>query len=131
MKVRLGIIALLSLLVLLSACSASETNTGTLQGTVTIFPLTAVQKAGETPSVAAAEQFTRRGIEILKGGQDEVYKTVYFNADGTYSVQLPEGNYIVRTIANDLYLAKELPTSVKITRDQITVLDITIDTGIR
>lgn len=131
MKIKFVAFTFLISLFLLSACSAFEGETGTLQGKVTIGPLTPVVKAGETPAAPSGEMFTSLGIEILKGGKDEVYKTVHFNADGTYSVKLPEGNYIVRSISTDPYRATGLPTSVKITKGNIMVLDITIDTGIR
>ena len=131
MKPRPLLLLLIASLVLLTACSTIGTQTGTLKGTVSIGPVTPVQKGGETPPAPVAEMFTSRGIEILKGGQDRVYKTVHFNADGTYSVELPEGNYMVRLLSTDMYLADGLPTSVKITSGQDTVLDIHIDTGIR
>jgi hypothetical protein len=131
MRNKIIFLVLIILTVLLAACSNPQANTGTLMGKVTIGPFTPVQQAGETPAALPAEAYTSRGIEILQGGHEEIYKTVHFNADGTYSVTLPEGNYIVRSISTDVYQASGLPTSVKITAGHDTVLDLNIDTGIR
>lgn len=127
---RMVLITIVALL-LTSACGTAEMNTGYLQGTVTIGPLTPVQKAGETPAAPPVDLLTSNGIEILREGRDTVYRTVHFNADASYSVELPAGEYTVRLISKDLLHASKLPTSVTITRDQVTILNIDIDTSIR
>lgn len=131
MKIRFIFITLLAAGIIISACSGLPGTTGTLEGKVAIGPISPVEQVGATPALLPAEAYTSRGIEILKGGKDDVYKTVHFNADGSYSVSLPAGNYTVRQIADEMYLAKDLPTSVKITAGEVTTLDISIDTGIR
>lgn len=120
MKKSLLTFFIILLTLFLSACT---TGTGTLKGNAIISGLTADQ----IPATA----FTRRSIEIVKGGEETAYKTIYFNEDSSFSVDLPEGNYIVRLPENSTDIVKELPTSVKIVKDQVTILNITFDSGIR
>jgi len=131
MKIKFALFTLVAASLVLCACSVLPGTTGTLEGKVTIGPITPVEQAGATASPLSAEAYTSRGIEILKGGQDKVFRTVHFSADGTYSVAVPAGNYTVRQISDEMYLADNLPTSVKITAGEVTILDISIDTGIR
>ncbi len=131
MKNKLALLTLIVAGLILGACSTLPGTTGSLEGKVTIGPVTPVEKAGATPALLPPEAYTSRGIEILKGNDDKVFKTVNFNADGTYSVTLPAGNYIVRQITGEMYMADGLPTSVTITAGEVTTLDINIDTGIR
>ncbi len=131
MKIKSVIVLFLVLTLLLFACTNQTASAGILEGKVTVGPLTPVEQAGVTPPAPPAEVFTSRGIEIRQKDDADVYKTVHFNADGTYSISLHEGTYTVRLISSGIDRAAELPASVKITAGEVTELNITIDTGIR
>lgn len=131
MKIKSVAIIFLVLTLLLVACTNQTASAGTLEGKVTVGPLMPVEQAGVTPPAPPAEVFTSRGIEIRQKDDADVYKTVHFNADGTYSIFLHEGTYTVRLISSGIDRATELPASVKITAGEATQLNITIDTGIR
>lgn len=131
MKSKSIIAIFLVLTLLLGACTNKPAATGILEGKVTVGPLTPVERAGVTPPAPPAEVFTSRGIEILQDGHSDIYKTIHFNADGTYNVSLPEGSYTVRLLSSGIDRAAELPATVKITAGEVTELNINIDTGIR
>ncbi len=131
MKTKSVIVLFLVSALLLVACTNQTASAGTLEGKVAVGPLTPVEQAGVTPPAPPAEVFTSRGIEIRQKDDADVYKTIHFNADGTYAISLHEGTYTVRLISSGIDRAAELPASVKITAGEVTELNITIDTGIR
>lgn len=120
MKTRLLILVTILLSALLASCSV---NNGTLQGTVTLN--------GVAASNLTAGFFDNRSIEIVKAGEENVFKTVTIQQDGTYSINLPSGNYIVRIPEGSDLPATGMPTSIKIDTGKTTTLDIDYDNGIR
>lgn len=118
-------------LLLLTACAAQPVQTGTLQGTVTVGPLSPVEIAGAPQPTPPPEVFTSRGLEIYKDGSSKLFASLNFSADGTYSIQLPVGNYTVQLPSGGIEFAKGLPAVVTIKSGEVTTLDINIDTGIR
>lgn len=124
------IIAILFLL-LLTACAPQPAETGTLQGTVSVGPLSPVEIAGAPQPTPPHEVFTSRGLEIYPEGSAKLFTKLSFSTDGTYSVQLPVGNYTVQLPAGGIEFAKGLPSVVTIKAGEVTTLDINIDTGIR
>jgi hypothetical protein len=115
----------------LSACTTQSAETGTLQGTVTVGPLSPVEIIGETQPTPPPEVFTSRGLEIFQEGSTKLFASLSFAADGTYAIQLPVGNYTIQLPPGGIEFAKGLPATVTIKAGEVTVLDIDIDTGIR
>lgn len=126
---------LLPLAILLAACTLTGGNrpTGTLEGKVTVGPLTPVVRAGEPEPTPPPEVFTSRGLAIFKADGQTLVKRLAFQADGTYQVELPAGQYVVDLDhqRNTIEHARGLPAQVEIRAGEITQLDIDIDTGIR
>jgi len=118
--------SLLCALLIFSGCTS--TRNGRLEGTVNIGPLTPVERAG-VPA-PPPEVFTSRGIRVfnLLG---MVVDEVHFNPDGTFSVKLFPGKYRVELLNTGIEHAAELPAMIHIDSNQITQLNISIDTGIR
>lgn len=56
---------------------------------------------------------------------------VCIQPDGSYSIELPTGKYLVDINHAGSDFSKDLPVIVEIKKDQIFSLDINIDTGIR
>jgi hypothetical protein len=123
----------LLLVLLLSACTAPvpAAQTGSLRGTVTVGPLTPVERVGVPTPIPAPEIFTSRGLNIYKSGSILVFASLNFNTDGTYSIDLPAGAYDVKLKDAGIQFSKGLPAAVTITAGKVTTLDISIDTGIR
>jgi hypothetical protein len=110
--------------------SCESPTAGLLNGKVNVGPLTPVERVGVPTPIPPPEIFTTRGIAIYKTN-GALEKILYFNPDGTYSVSLPVGTYRLELIQTGIDHASEIPAVVTIRENQTTVLNITIDTGIR
>lgn len=103
---------------------------GFLEGHVNIGPLSPVQRAGETP-VVPPEAYAARQIVVYK--EDGKTKVVQPKIDdrGNYRVTLAPGVYVVDMARTGIDRAAGLPAKITIESDKTTVVDISIDTGIR
>jgi len=120
---------LILVLVFLAACTTEEH--GVLQGKVNIGPLTPVIQEGmPEPTPDASVYATRQIVIFTQDGNREIAK-VPIQPDGTYSVELQTGKYLIDINHSGIDFSKDLPVVVEITKDHIFTLDIDIDTGIR
>ncbi|MBU1876805.1 hypothetical protein KKA72_00435 [Patescibacteria group bacterium] len=108
-----------------------EVKIGALKGKVTIGPLCPVERIPPDPNCQPTEA-------TYKAWQIAVY-TLYKKTkiaqiepslDGSYQVGLPEGNYLV-DFEQEHVFGRSLSITVIIKKDEIKVLNIDIDTGIR
>ena len=132
MDVKRSIYVLLflaGLALFLSACR-SEPN-GILEGVVTVGPLIPVERAGVPTPAPPPEVFTSRALEVFKADGKTLVKHVPFQADGTYRVELPPGTYVVDIEHTGIDHAAGLPVRVVIHSNEVTRIDVDIDTGIR
>ena len=67
---------------------------------------------------------------FAEDGQTEISQ-VSIQPDGTYRVELPVGTYVVDINRLGIDRAAGLPQTVQIVSQQVTRLDLDIDTGIR
>lgn len=116
-------------LVVLVGCNSKEN--GGLKGKVSIGPITPVVQEGvpdptPDPTVLAA----RKIIIYTHDGNKEIAR-IPIQPDGSYSVTLPTGMYLVDINHLGIDYSKDLPVVVEIKQDQISELNIFIDTGIR
>ena len=122
---------LLALILLIASCAPTPTQTGVLEGHVTIGPLVPVVREGEPEPTPAPEVYASRQIVIYaQDGRTEVAR-VQIDPRGDYRVELAVGTYVVDINYVGIDTAKELPKSVQIRAGKITRLDVDIDTGIR
>ena len=125
----------LSLLLLTAACTASPQETGVLEGYVTIGPLVPASREGVPDPTPAPEVYAAREIVIFaEDGQTEMARAQISPDEdyrGRYRVTLPVGTYVVDINRIGVDRGMDLPTMVEIVADQVTRLDIDIDTGIR
>lgn len=117
------------------ACNNASVQPGTLGGTVTIGPIWPVERPGQNPPVPPTV-FEARKILVYDANHSKVLKTVDItqidqSAQGTYSVQLAPGTYVVDIPRTGVGGSKDLPTKIQISSGQAIRLDIDIDTGIR
>jgi hypothetical protein len=105
--------------------------TGTLEGHVTIGPLVPVAHQGTPEPTPWPEVWQGRLIMIYADdGQTEVTFAA-IDAQGEYRVRLQAGTYVVDINRLGLDRGMDLPKKVEILSDQVTRLDVEIDTGLR
>lgn len=126
---------LLSLAILLGSCANSPAQTGTLQGQVTIGPISPVERPGEEPDVPSAV-FEARKIMVYEEDGDRLVAEVDIEqkdkaAEGFYMVELEIGIYLVDIKWLGIDSSSEVPAKVEIRPGEVTILNIDIDTGIR
>ncbi|MDD1718862.1 MAG: hypothetical protein LUQ25_02265 [Methanoregulaceae archaeon] len=114
--------------VLLSGCAA--TGQGTLSGHVTIGPLCPVEPCHPTPEQIASA-YNARVVNVFTLNQDVLITYSKIGPDGNYMVRLPPGSYIVDIGHIGIDRSTDVPAEVTIVQGQTTVLNITIDTGLR
>ena len=110
----------------------SSNRQGILAGKVAIGPICPVERP-DVPCPVPAEAYAARKILVyiqLKGGL-ALYSEVSIKNEGTYSVSLPEGSFVVELKPNGIDSSPDVPADVVIKGGDITLLDISIDTGIR
>ncbi len=121
--------------VILAACAlpGGSRPTGTLEGKVTVGPLTPMMRVDQPTATPPPQVFTSRGLAIYKSDGKTLVKRLAFSPDGSYRVDLPEGAYVVDLDheKNPIEHAGGLPAQVTIKAGQVTRLDVDIDTGIR
>lgn len=128
MKKNYALLAVL-VLIFLTACNPKEH--GILQGKVRVGPLSPVVQEGVPEPTPDASVYSSRQIVIFsQDGNKEIAK-VPIRPDGSYSIELPTGKYLVDINHSGIDFSKDLPVVVEIKKDQIYTLDIDIDTGIR
>lgn len=121
-------------LLVLAACNAGTRpveERGTLTGTVTVGPLIPVELVDATPAPIPPVVYTSRAIQVFTADGETLLKTEAFQADGTYRVELPPGEYLVKLKPNGIDRAAELPAHIQIHAGETLILDVNIDTGIR
>ncbi len=125
----LGPLVLMGLLV--PACgSGAATETGTLEGDVTIGPISPVQREG-VKEVISPDVYAARKVVVYDRGGRRVIEEVDLEDDGHYSVDLKPGIYMVDINRLGIDSSDEVPREVEIRAGETVLLDIDIDTGIR
>ena len=117
-------------ILLVSACTAVQ-ETGTLKGHVTIGPMLPAMREGLVEPTPAPEAYAVRQIVIYtEDGEREVARA-QIDSDGNYEIELPVGTYVVDINHVGADQGIDLPQTVEIISEQITRLDVIIDTGVR
>jgi hypothetical protein len=115
----------------IAACATGQRESGTLEGHVAIGPLTPVQRAGVPEPTPPPEMYAQYEILIYaEDGRTEVARA-RIDSGGDYRVTLGAGTYVVNINRQGISHGIDLPKKVTITDQQVTRLDIQIDTGIR
>lgn len=107
-----------------------EQTTGILSGEVTVGPICPVQRV-DIPCVVPPETYTSREVIIFaKNGKTEVARK-HFDLGGKYTFNLKAGEYVVNTPRQGIGGSKDLPRKISVVAGKTTVLNFSIDTGIR
>ncbi len=90
-----------------------------------------VVRAGELEPTPAPEVYEARKIVVYEeNGETEVLR-IDIDANGSYRAELPVGTYVIDINRIGVDSASNLPMTIEIIEQQVTRLDIDIDTGIR
>lgn len=105
--------------------------TGTLEGSVTIGPLTPVQTPGPTPPPTPCSVYQARKVMVYDESGKDLVKQVDIDCIGHYRVDLKPGTYTIDINHAGIDRSSQVPTTIEIKAGQTVNLDIDIDTGIR
>jgi hypothetical protein len=106
-----------------------KSSMGVLGGKVTVGPICPVERA-ETPCSVPPEAYTSRQVVVYSSdGKTEIARQ-NFDETGNYTINLPPGNYIVKTWQPGA-LGAGVAHNITIRSGEITELNLDIDTGIR
>jgi hypothetical protein len=115
-------------LLALTACFSQEM--GTLAGHVTIEMQPVIRMDVPTPTPAPEAYAVRQVVIFSANGKREVAR-VQIDSQGNYRITLPVGEYVVDINHAGMDRGIDLPASIEIKAQQVTRLNIAIDTGIR
>jgi hypothetical protein len=116
---------------LIAGCAGclGPSNAGYLEGYVTIGPICPVQQENVTCPVPASAYEARK--IVISTEEAQVVTLVDIDSEGFYRVALAPDTYIVDINHIGMDHSADVPTAVTILEGQTTVLNISIDTGIR
>lgn len=129
-----GMLALVLMIHLMGSCDQQESQImeqGLLAGTVIIGPLCPVESNPPDPNCQPTED-TYKTYPIAVWTIDKKSKLgqIQPNVDGSYSLELPVGSYLI-DLENQHFFGASLPATFKIIPNETNILHIDIDTGIR
>lgn len=125
---------LLTGLILISGCDKRTIfDAGYLEGSVSIGPICPVETDPPDPGCLPSEEtYKAYPLSVWTSGGKIKIAQIRPVLDGTFSLMLPAGNYIVILEKKQGGIgSSNLPAEVSISAQEITVLNIDIDTGIR
>ena len=115
---------------LLAGCSSVTPEYGTLEGKVTIGPITPVEQPGSPPPIPC-NVYEARKVIIYDENDTNQMKVVDLDCGGTYLVELEPGVYIVDINHTGIDRSPDVPVKIEITAGETMEVNIDIDTGIR
>ncbi len=107
--------------------------TGVLKGKITIGPLCPVETVPPQPGCQpTAQTYITWATAVWNLNKTTKLITLNPSLEGNYRVTLPTGHYIVDLANPQAYRAgSNLPMEITVIKDDSTLFNITIDTGIR
>jgi len=127
------LIGLIVMTIFVSGCAQNKiSDKGYLEGKITIGPLCPVERIPPDPGCQPTQE-TYNAWPIAVYMSNSKIIDITPNLDGTYKVELSPGDYIVK-LENQQASGigrNNLPATVTIRPNATTILDISIDTGIR
>lgn len=107
--------------------------TGYLEGVISIGPICPVETVPPDPAcLPTAETYKAYPVTIWTANGRKKITQIYPALDGSYKTELSAGEYLVILGTGSNFVStSNLPAEVEITPQNNTVLNISIDTGIR
>jgi hypothetical protein len=128
MKITVLAMVIVGVLAGLAGCLGPQ-NAGFLEGFVTIGPICPVEQINVTCPVPPSAYEARK--IVLSTEEAQVVTIVDIDSTGFYHTSLAPDTYIVDINHIGMDHSTDVPTAVTIIAGQTTVLNISIDTGIR
>jgi hypothetical protein len=128
----LGLIFLTGIILVSGCDNKKNTNPGFLEGIISIGPICPVERIPPDPScLPTAETYKAYPVGVYTAnGQTELLE-LKPSLDGSFTVELPQGTYLVKIAFSSRIGGSNLPVEISITSQEKTLLNINIDTGIR
>jgi len=104
--------------------------TGTLRGQVTIGPIWPVERPGDNFPIPP-EVYEARKVMVYDRHGSKLIKKVDLGHDGSYTVELNPGTYMIDINRLGIDSSSDVPREVEIRSGEVVEVDIDIDTGIR
>ena len=126
--------AFLVAIFLASGCDNHTTReTGVLEGVISIGPICPVEKIPPDPGcLPTAETFKAYPVSVWTANGNIKIAPVNPSLDGSFIIELAAGNYLVLLEKEKNNIGgSNLPVGVTVISEKTTLLNITIDTGIR
>lgn len=114
-----------------AACELGPQKTGSLEGHITIGPLVPVVQEGVAEPTPAPEVYAARQIVVQRERDGKEVARFEIDPEGNYKGELPVGTYVVDINHLGIDSASGFPKVVEIIANQVTRVDVDIDTGIR
>jgi hypothetical protein len=131
MKVKLKLTFMGLALLFTAACAFNSPEVGVLEGHVTIGPLVPVVREGVPEPTPAPQVYAARQIVVFHEGDEREVARFEIDAQGNFAGELPAGRYVVDINRIGIDSAAGYPKLIEIAADQVTRVDVDIDTGIR
>jgi len=104
---------------------------GFLEGKVTIGPLCPVETDPPDPACQPTQEtYNNWPIVVWTADKRTKIATIKPDLHGNYKIDLPEGTYLIDLDKQHMF-GKNLPVFIDIKSNEIIILNIDIDTGIR
>jgi len=131
-KIVFGIVILTGLAFISGCEKMMNHEAGILQGVISIGPICPVETVPPGPGcLPTAETYKAYPVEIWTSDGRKKVAQINPSLDGSFSVELASGNYLVMLQGQNRISSSNLPEEVTITAQDKTIIDIDIDTGIR
>ena len=129
-----GMLVVILMINLMGSCDQQESQImeqGLLAGTVIIGPLCPVESNPPDPNCQPTEEtYKAYPIAVWTNNKRSKLGQIQPNVDGSYSLELPVGSYLI-DLENQHFFGASLPATIKIAPNETNILHIDIDTGIR
>ncbi len=126
---------ILILMLIVAGCTQQQNipQTGFLQGKITIGPLCPVERNPPDPKCSPNTETYKAWQMAVYSPNNEIVSLLEPDLTGNYKIELPVGSYMIdfESKKNFGVGRSNLPTTIKISKNETTTLDIDIDTGIR
>lgn len=125
-------LSLLLFTILISSCNPTQsTEQGFLEGKITIGPICPVETIPPKPEcLPTLETYKNWPVFVWTFDKKKKIALIQPELNGNYKVNLPVGQYIV-DLDTHSFFGTNLPVIIAISSNKTTILNISIDTGIR
>jgi hypothetical protein len=119
--------------IVISGCDSNRiTDNGFLEGKISIGPICPVARIPPDPAcLPTAETYKAFPVGVFTSDGKKKIAILNPSLDGSYNIELPQGNYLIILDKQSTVGGSNLPAEVIIRAKEITQLSINIDTGIR